>query len=350
MRGLTFPGGRDVALVDFPDPTPGSGEVVVEIKASGMCGSDLHFYRRPKGAPLAVRHHFHEGPVICGHEPCGVIAALGPNVPAGIGKVGDRVMVYHYAACGVCNHCRAGWQQHCTDVPLHVYGNNDHGAHARYIKVAAMAVLPLPAGLSFTAGAAISCGTGTAYCALRRLDVSGIDTIAIFGQGPVGLAATQLAKAMGARVIAVDIHSSRLELSKSLGADAMIAASVPADVEQAIRELTHGKGADLALDTSGAASARLSSIRSLKAWGKACLVGEGGELTVDVSNDLLRKQATVLGSWTFSSVLQSECAQFAVDRGVDVDAVFTHRWKLEDAAEAYRLFDSQAGGKGVFVF
>jgi hypothetical protein len=79
--------------------------------------------------------------LISGHEPCGVIAALGPNVPAGIGRVGDRVMVYHYAACGVCNHCRAGWQQHCTDVPLPVYGNNDHGAHAQYIKVAAMAVL-----------------------------------------------------------------------------------------------------------------------------------------------------------------------------------------------------------------
>jgi len=349
MQGLTFPGGREVALVDFPDPTPGPGEVVIEIKASGMCGSDLHFYRRPKGAPLPVRHAFHQGPVISGHEPCGVIAALGPNVPPGIGKVGDPVMVYHYAACGVCNDCRSGWQQHCTDAPLHVYGNNDHGAHARYIKVAAMAVLPLPDALSFTAGAAISCGTGTAYCALRRLGASGNETIAIFGQGPVGLAATQFATAMGARVIAVDIHSSRLELARTLGAAEVIEAAAETDVEERIRDLTHGKGADLALDTSGAPTARLSSIRSLKAWGKTCFVGEGGELTVDVSNDLLRKQATVMGSWTFSSVIQSECAQFAIDREIDVDAVFTHRWKLEDGAEAYRLFDSQAGGKGVFV-
>src|ERR1700759_5604202 len=115
MRGVVFTGGRGIELMEFPDPTPGPGEVVVEMKASGMCGSDLHQYRRPKSGGEAIG-----------------------GLPA------------------------------------------------------------------FTAGAAVSCGTGAAYGALRRLKISGDDTIALFGQGPVGLSATQLASAMGARVIALD--------------------------------------------------------------------------------------------------------------------------------------------------
>src|SRR5579883_1614157 len=117
---------------------------------------------------------------------------------------GARVMVHHYQGCALCNHCRSGWSQLCQEVPVKVYGNNANGGHAPYLVVPANTLVPLPDELSFTTGAAISCGTGTAWGALRRMNLSGQDTIAIFGQGPVGLSATQLAKAMGARVIALD--------------------------------------------------------------------------------------------------------------------------------------------------
>ncbi len=119
-------------------------------------------------------------------------------------------MIHHYQGCTTCNHCRSGWGQLCQEVPVKVYGNNAHGGHAHYLKVPANTVLPLPDELSFIAGAAISCGTGTAYGALRRANISGNDTIAVFGQGPVGLSATQLAAAMGARVIALDVSPDRL--------------------------------------------------------------------------------------------------------------------------------------------
>ena len=99
----------------------------------------------------------------------------------------QRVMVHHYQGCTQCNHCRSGWQQLCQEVPVKVYGSNAHGGHARYLKVPANTLVPLPDELSFSAGAAISCGSGTAYSALRRMRLSGNDTIAIFGQGPVGL-------------------------------------------------------------------------------------------------------------------------------------------------------------------
>jgi D-arabinose 1-dehydrogenase-like Zn-dependent alcohol dehydrogenase len=124
--------------------------------------------------------------VIAGHEPCGVVAAVGPGVNERQAKVGDRVMCHHYKGCGVCHHCRVGWSQLCVE-GIVVYGVTGHGAHAPWMKVPASTLVPLPDELSFETGAAISCGTGTAYGALRRMQTSGRETIAIFGQGPVGL-------------------------------------------------------------------------------------------------------------------------------------------------------------------
>ena len=349
MRAMTFPGDRRIAFVEFPDPTPGPNEVVLEMKASGLCGSDLHYYRRPSGTPMSAKFQYETGPIIGSHEPCGVVAAIGPGVPQALARIGDRVMVHHYSGCGACNLCRSGWQQLCQDVPVRTYGNNGHGCHAPYFKVPAITLVPLPDELSFAAGAAISCGTGTAYGALRRLNLSGNDTIAIFGQGPVGLCATQLAKAMGARVIAMEVSAERLERAKAFGADAIINSSVN-DAVSAIKNLTHGYGADASLECSGSPAARIAAIRCLKVWGKACFVGEGGELRADVGPDLLRRQITITGSWTFSTIIQSECARFIADRNVDVDAIFTDRWRLEQADEAYKLFDKQTSGKAVFLF
>ena len=96
MRGVTFPGERAVEIMNFPDPTAGPGEVVLEMKASGMCGSDLHQYRRSKTVPRASGIPASSDPVIAGHEPCGVIVAVGPGVTAAEAKVGDRMMVHHY--------------------------------------------------------------------------------------------------------------------------------------------------------------------------------------------------------------------------------------------------------------
>jgi D-arabinose 1-dehydrogenase-like Zn-dependent alcohol dehydrogenase len=348
MRGVVFTGDRQVELMSFPDPTPGFGEVVLEMKASGMCGSDLKHYRRPRGVRQTSGIAAAAGPVIAGHEPCGVVAAVGPGVDPRAAKVGARVMVHHYQGCTTCGHCRTGWQQLCQKTSVKVYGNNSHGGHAQYMCVPANTLVPLDEALSFTAGAAISCGTGTAYGALRRMNVSGNDTLAIFGQGPVGLSATQLAAAMGARVIALDISPQRLERARAFGAAETINPS-NVDAVAAIRELTHGLGADLTLDTSSSPEARIQAIRALKVWGTCCFVGEGGEVTIDVSPDMLRRQATVIASWTFSSVGQADCAQFIIDRGIKVDALFTESWKLDQAEEAYRLFDQQTSGKGVFL-
>ena len=349
MRGVVFTGERELELMTFPDPTPGPGEVVVEMKASGMCGSDLHQYRRPKNQERnATGLPPNPNPTIAGHEPCGVIAAVGPGVSAAEAKVGQRVMVHHYQGCTQCGHCKSGWQQLCQDVPVKVYGSNSHGGHAKYLCVPANTMVPLPDELSFAAGAAIACGSGTAWGALRRMNISGRDTIAIFGQGPVGLAATQFAKAQGARVIALDINEARLARARQFGADETVNPGSN-DPVAAIKDLTHGRFADLTLDTSSNSEARLNAIKSTKVWGTMCFVGEGGNVTIDVSPHVLRRQLTMIGSWTFSNIIQAECARFCVERNVDVDALFTHKWTLDQADEAYKLFDKQSDGKGVFL-
>ena len=350
MKGIVFPGERKLEIRDFPDPTPGPGEVVLEIKASGMCGSDLKFYRASGGAASLGLGKV-SGPIIAGHEPCGVVAAIGPGVAENQARIGMRVMQHHYRGCGVCEQCSTGWMQLCVDGVAEVYGATGHGAHAKYLKCPARTLVPLPDDLSFETGAAISCGTGTAWGALQRLGLQGNHTIAIFGQGPVGLSATQLAVAMGARVIALDVSDERLARAKEFGADETINPRIfqegAGDIVQAIRQLTHGRGADLSLDTSAAPEARAQAVRCVRTWGKVCYVGEGGNVTLDVSNDLLRRQVTLIGSWTFSTVGQAACAHFIADREIDVDRLFTHRWKLNQAVEAYQLFDTQTTGKGV---
>ena len=349
MQGVVFPGDRKVAFENFDDPTPGPGEAVLEMKASGMCGSDLKFYRATteSGGPAALGLGELSGPVIAGHEPCGAVAALGPGGDAAAVAVGDRVMVHHYKGCGHCAHCGTGWSQLCRGGPV-VYGATGHGGHAPYMLAPVSTLVPLPEALSFSTGAAISCGTGTAFGALGRLELSGRDTIAVFGQGPVGLSATQLAAAMGARVIALDVGAERRALATEMGAESAVDPGAEDPVE-ALRELTRGDGVDMALDCSGAAAAREAAVRSTRVWGKVCFVGEGGGVTLDVSRDVLRKQLTIVGSWTFSRFGQAECARFVAERGIDVDALFSHRYRLDEAEDAYRLFDTQTTGKGVFL-
>src|SRR5271166_4603823 len=220
MRGVTFLGDRRLHITEFPDPAPGPGEVIVEIKASGMCGSDLKFYRATGGTSSLGLGQV-KGPVIAGHEPCGVVAAVGSGVGERTARIGARVMVHHYAGCGSCPHCLTGWSQMCLDGST-VYGVTGHGAHAPYMKVPAHTLVPLPDELGFATGAAISCGTGTAYQALRRMKLGGGETIAVVGQGPVGLSATQLAAEMGARVIALDVGAERLARARDFGADTLI--------------------------------------------------------------------------------------------------------------------------------
>jgi threonine dehydrogenase-like Zn-dependent dehydrogenase len=153
---------------------------------------------------------------------------------------------------------------------------------------------------------------------------------------------------MNARVVAVDVNAERLQRAREFGADMLIDPG-KADALEVLRELTHGVGVDCVLETSGASTARIAAVRATKIWGVCCFVGEGGEVTINVSPDMIRRQMTIIASWTFSTVGQADCAKFIAERGIDVDRIYTGRWSLDQAAEAYQLFDRGVGGKGVFL-
>ncbi len=339
MRGITFLGDRKVELREFPDPTPGPKDVIIEIKASGMCGTDLHAYRRPHNGQYYS---------IAGHEPCGIIAEIGAHVSDEQVRVGDRVMVHHYNGCGKCRHCIEGWSQLCDQDP-EVYGSGEgHGGHAPYMRAAAHTLVPLPGDLTFMTGAAISCGTGTAYGALKRLNVAGDETIAVFGMGPVGLSAAQFGAEMGARVIAIETSKERRDLALKKGASDVIDPKAIDPVE-AIKDLTYGDGAHKSIETAGTQETRDASVRAVRKWGFACFIASGGEVTLNVGQDLVKRQVSVLGHWTFSKTGQADCARFVSDRKIDIDSLFTEKWSLDQCVEAYELLDQQKTGKGVFL-
>jgi len=336
MRGVVFTGNRQLEIRSFPDPHAGPGEAVVQIRASGMCGSDLHAYRGPQALQT-----------ISGHEPCGVIAELGAGAPAGL-KPGDRVMVHHYAGCGLCEICAMGFEQACPNGRVTYGGGTGHGANADAMLVPARTLVPLADELSFEEGAAIACGTGTAWCGLAKLGIAGGDTVAIFGQGPVGLSGTLSAVAMGARVIAVDVIPERLALARELGADAVVDANT-GDTVAAIRDLTSGRGVDASLETSGNAAARSHCLEALRPFGRCCYVGVGGPATIEFNRDVIFKVATIYGSWTFSKAELIRIARFMVETKPPLAKLITHRFALDQAAEAFRTFDAGATGKCIIV-
>jgi D-arabinose 1-dehydrogenase-like Zn-dependent alcohol dehydrogenase len=341
MKAVVFLGEDKLEIRDYPDPAPGPDEVVIRMKASGMCGSDLHHLHGPlrTGSELVIE----------GHEPCGVVELVGDAVRPSEAKVGDRVMVHHYDGCRTCRYCRSGWTQYCPNGRTVYGGLNGDGGHADFMKVPAHTLIKLPDSLSFKTGAAISCGTGTAFGAIKRVGLSADETVAIFGQGPVGLSCTMLAKAFGARVIAVDLEPSRLEMAKQFGADYVVDAREQ-DPVAAVQELTrNGEGADKSLECTANSTVRRQAVQALRQWGTACMVGVFGKLELD-SEELIHLQKTVMGSLTFSKNQQEECAQFVAERGLDVESLFTHEFRLNEAERAYELFRQRQIGKGVFIF
>ena len=339
MRGIRFLGDKRCEVIDYPDEEPVPGYVLLKMRSSGMCGSDLHRYRVPLPAEEAERD-----PVRPGHEPCGEVAALGEGVK-GL-QIGDRIMQHHYEGCNECRFCREGWSQLCSGTGRQTHGYQIHGGHGDYMIAHASTCLTLPDELSYEEGAYLACGASTAFHGLKKLNLSGLDTIAIFGAGPVGLAGIMFAAEMGARVIAVDISGERLEMSKSAGAWAVVDNSDGSAVEQ-ILDLTHGEGADATLEAIGIHATRLAAVQSTKIFGRCCFVGEGGDFHVEPSPDIIHRHLTLVGSWTFSTHGLEEAARFTARRNVPLGSLITGRSGIEDVPAAYEKFEAGAPGKFV---
>lgn len=344
MRGVILPGQRRVEFKEVPVPEPGHGQVLVKVKASSICGSDIR---------AIYREHLGEGPeayqnVIAGHEPAGQIVEVGPGCKRF--EEGDRVIIYHISGCGVCNDCRKGYMISCTSPHRAAYGWQRDGGHADYLLAEENTCVSLPDSLSYVDGALVACGFGTVYEALSRMQVSGEDNVLVTGTGPVGMAAGLVAKAMGARnVIGTDIVESRLEIAENVGAiDHTIVADNQALSE--VKDLTDGLGCEASIDCSGAPAGRLLALQGTRRWGRSAMVGEGNNVDFDVSQTIIHPQITVYGSWVTSLGHMEDLVEKLVEWDLKPEITVTHRFSLDEAAEAYRVADEGKSGKVCIVF
>ena len=341
MTGVYLPGNSDVDIREVPVPQPGPRQVLVRMRASTICGSDLRAIYHEHTGSGAERYNG----VIGGHEPCGEIVEVGSDVRQF--GVGDRVVIYHIAGCGLCEDCREGYMITCqASIPTRAsYGWQRDGGHADYLLAEESTCIALPEPLSFLDGACVACGFGTAYEALCRIAVSGRDTLLITGLGPVGMAAGLLAKGMGvSRVIGTDTSPDRVRLATEAGSidDGLLSRD---GIGDEIAELTHGRGCEASIDCSGAPPARLLALKSTRQWGRCALVGEGNNLDVDVSKVLIHKQLTVFGSWVTSLPRMERLLEHLVRWDLRPERIVTHRFPLAETGEAYRVADSGVGGK-----
>ncbi|MEA3337752.1 MAG: zinc-binding dehydrogenase [Chloroflexota bacterium] len=343
MKGVLLPGQRRVEFADFPVPEPGHGQVLLKMKASSICGSDIR---------AIYREHLGHGPeayqnVIAGHEPCGQIVQMGPGCKRF--REGDRVIIYHISGCGVCNDCRKGYMISCTSPLRAAYGWQRDGGHADYLLAEENTCIALPDELSYMDGALVACGFGTVYEALNRVSVSGEDRVLITGVGPVGMAAGLVARAMGAtRVIGADISTARLEFAKGIGAvDDGIAAGDGA--LEAITEMTDGLGCEVSIDCSGSPAGRLLALQGTRRWGRSAMVGEGDNVEFDVSQTIIHDQITVYGSWVTSLGHMEDLVEKLVEWRLRPEVTVSHCFPLDGAAEAYGMADRGQSGKVCIV-
>ena len=254
---------RPLSIQEVSDPQPADDGVVIAVKATGLCRSDWHGWM---GHDPDIRL-----PHVPGHELAGEIAAVGRLVRNW--KVGDRVTVPFVCACGACGPCRAGNQQVCD----HQFqpGFTHWGSFATYVAIerADINLVRLPEELSFETAASLGCRFATAFRAVvDQARVSQGQWVAVHGCGGVGLAAIMIARARGGRVLAIDVTAAKLDLARSIGAEATLDARKHADIAAAIIELTR-HGADVSIDAFGSAETCFSSIACLAKRGKHIQIG-----------------------------------------------------------------------------
>ncbi|MCE8524042.1 zinc-dependent alcohol dehydrogenase family protein [Ruegeria pomeroyi] len=325
---------QPLTLATLPDPTPGPGEVVLRVLACGVCRSDWHAWT---GADPDVVL-----PMVPGHEFCGEVVALGTGVSRW--RPGDRVIAPFILACGRCGDCAAGHQTICAN--QQVPGFTRDGAFAELIAVpfADTNLTTLPESLPPHVAAGLGCRVTTAWQALvGRAELRPGEWLAVFGGGGVGLSALLLGRALGARVVVVDVVEDKLAHAKSLGADAVVNAA-ETDAAEAVRALTGG-GAHVAIEALGIAATMTGAMRALRKLGRLVMIGmPAGEhtamtLPMDVlySGQLTLQGTRGMPAWRYPSLLS------LIDGGhVDLSPLVTRTITLSQASAELAAFDRPA--------
>jgi L-iditol 2-dehydrogenase len=287
MKALLLSEYKHLAVAELPTPSPGAGEVLIRVAACGICGSDVHGYDGSSGRRIP--------PIVMGHEAAGVVAAVGEAVTGY--RAGDRVTFDSTVYCGVCEFCQRGEVNLCDNRQVVGVSCGDYrraGAFAEYVTVPERILYRLPEDLSF-ADAAMLEAVSVAIHAVRVAEVAGGETALVIGAGMIGLLILQAARASGcSRIFVTDVDATRLELARSLGADAVIQGSVTESSDESLTsrivQLTNGHGVDVTFEAVGRPETVAGAIDCTRKGGTVALVGNiSPEVTIPLQKVVTRQ-------------------------------------------------------------
>jgi threonine dehydrogenase-like Zn-dependent dehydrogenase len=317
MKSVKFDGNCAVRVIDVPEPEPGPYEVVVATAVSAICGSEMHSYR---GEGQASGNG--------GHEGAGVIERIGSQVTNL--KVGQRVGASAIAGCGHCSFCARGQYTWCSN--RRFYGS----MHAEKFVVAANACHRLPEDVSWEVGVLISGdGLGVPYHSSTRMPQTGVDSVAVFGVGPVGLGSVLLQSYLGRRVAAVDVSDYRLDYAQKLGARWLVRGG--AQAVEGVLDVTAGFGVDIAIEAAGRPETAKQCFAAARTGGMVVFNGEQGALPLSPSEDFIRRDITAMGSWFYHFREFGDMLRL-YRTGLRVQELVSHVYPLADAPTAYAEF------------
>ena len=324
-RAAVMHGTHDVRLEDVPVPEPGKDEVLVEIKAVGVCGSDVHYYEEGRIGSFVV-----EKPLILGHESMGTVVALGDNATKH--EIGDRVTLEPGVPDGTCRECRAGRYNLCPNVRFFATPPID-GAFTNYVSINEDFAFSLPDGLSDNAGALME-PLSVGIWACKKGGVTAGDHVLVTGAGPIGLLAMQVAFAQGAtEVTLTDVADERLEIARRLGATRALNVAAEPLGEAGIE-------ADVLIECSGNERALGDGIRCVRPAGVAVVVGMGPNEETSIPLAFIQTSEIILtGTFRYANTYPT-AIDLAATGKVDLDAMVTSHYGLPDTEEAL-----QASGK-----
>ncbi|ADW68650.1 alcohol dehydrogenase catalytic domain-containing protein [Granulicella tundricola] len=341
---------RDVDMVvceEIPVPEIGAGEVLVRIDTCGVCGTDLK----------KIHTGSHAAPRVFGHEMAGTIAAIGVDVKGF--SIGERVMAFHHIPCGVCFYCKKQTFAQCetykkvgTTAGFEAAG----GGFAEYIRVmdwiVAKGLVKVPDDIPFEQAAFIE-PVNTCYKAIRMLNLEADDTVLVIGQGSIGVILAALAKRTGATVLTSDLYAERHKVAAGFGLDRPIDAR--GDVVAEAKKATSSRGVDVVLVAVGADSLITQAMDAVRAGGRVMLFAstQHGTAAYDPTA-VCMDEKTLMGSYSASVAIQDEGVELVFqgfrDGSLDLTKLISHRFGLEDCAEAVRLASNPEPGSMKIVF
>jgi L-iditol 2-dehydrogenase len=326
LKALIYTKPYSFEYSDFPDPVAGDDDVLIRVKACGICGSDVHGFTGKTGRRIP--------PLIMGHEAAGVVEGLGRNV-SGFEK-GDRICFDSTVYCNKCESCRAGLFNRCDKrqvLGVSVPAFKRHGAFAEYVAVPSWIVSKIPDELSFVDAALLepaSIGTHAA----NRAPISNKDTVVIIGAGTIGLFILQAARLRGAaKVIAVDINEFRLDLAKKLGADKLINPLKSDLVEEVLQE-TEGKGANVTLEAVGYAKTFADAVSITRMGGHVVAVGNLEKKAEFDLQQLIAKEHTFTGSYASSGEFR-DCIELVASGKINVEPLISDVLPMQEGPDAF---------------